>query len=149
MNDRRRTGVNRVVTNDGNGRERVAYNVSATWGKAQTILGVFIAIWTILGGVFVAARVGVQIEVTDAIKVEVQNDDGVIHREIQTYVDDVVEEVQGVFQDDLDVFEAKQKTMNEAVIRLEERQIGVIKDVSENHEEVMAELRALRDRPPD
>lgn len=125
----------------------MAYNVTGTWTRLQTVLGVLLAIGTILGGVFVAARTGVQIEVTDAIKVETQDENGIIHREIHGCVDEMVEEVQGVFQDDLDIFEAEQKTMNEAVIRLEERQIGVIEDVGDNHDEVMRELRAMRNDP--
>jgi hypothetical protein len=145
MNDRRRTGVNRVIIDDGNGGKREVINMSATWGKAHTILGVLVAIGTLLGGVFVAARTGVQIEVTDAIRVETQQDDGIIHREIHGCVEEMVEEVQAVFQDDLDIFEEEQQTIKETVIRLDERQIGVIEDVGENHEELMTELRALRD----
>lgn len=147
MNDRRRTGVNRIVSDDGNGGTRVAYNVTGTWTRLQTIFGVLIAAGTILGGVFVAARTGVQIEVTDAIRVETQDENGVIHREIHGCVEEMVEEVQGVFQDDLDIFEEEQRTIKETVIRLDERQIGVIEDVGENHEEVMRELRAMRNDP--
>lgn len=123
----------------------MAYNVTGTWSRLQTVLGVLIAAGTIVGAVFLAARTGVQIEVTDAIKVEAQQENGIIHREIHGCVEEMIEEVQGVFQDDLDIFEKEQRTTAEAVIRLEVRQIGVIEKVDQQHEEVMTELRALRD----
>lgn len=137
--------MNRIVSDDGNGGTRVAYNVTGTWSRLQTVLGVLIAAGTIVGAVFLAARTGVQIEVTDAIKVEAQQENGIIHREIHGCVEEMIEEVQGVFQDDLDIFEKEQRTTAEAVIRLEVRQIGVIEKVDQQHEEVMTELRALRD----
>lgn len=143
--DRRRTGVNHVIIQDGNGGRREV--ITATASKLQVWVTLFIGLVAVVTIVFAAARTGVQIEVKDAIKVEAQEEDGVIHREIHGCVDEMIEEVQGVFQDDLDVFEAEQKTMSDAVIRLEVRQVGVIEDVSENHDEVMRELRAMRNDP--
>lgn len=143
MNDRRRTGANRTVLTNNNGERVEVYNVSA--GKLQTWVTLFLGLAAVVAIVFGAARFGVQIEVTDAIKAEAQDEGGLIHTEIHGCVEELIEEVQGVFQDDLDVFETEQKTMGEAVIRLEVRQIAVIKTVDDQHEEVMTELRALRD----
>jgi hypothetical protein len=143
MNDRRKTGVNRTVLTDNDGGKVEVYNASA--GKVQTWVTLFVGLSILVGIVFAAARTGVQIEVKDAIKVEAQEENGVIYQEIHGQLEEMIEEVQGVFQDDLDVFEKEQKTMGEAVIRLEVRQIGVIKKVDDQHLEVMTELRAIRD----
>ena len=141
MIDRRKTGVNRVVSTDGNGGETVAYNLTATWGKAQTVLGVLIAAGTILGGVFIAARVGVQIEVKDAIKVEAQDEKGVIHQEIHACVEEVVEEVQAVFQDDLDVFDGEQREQGKAIARVEVQQKALDEKMDDNKEDLIREIR--------
>lgn len=148
--DRRATGVQRVVFSNGNGEKDEMYSVNMT--KAKTWLGMLATaltvLGTVIGGVWAGVQFGISSEVHDTVEAESQPG-GQIYQVVEDKAEEAIEEVQGVFQDDLDAFEKELKEFkgelketHDLGIRLEERQIAIQADVDEKHQEL---LRAIRE----
>ncbi len=140
IEDRRRTGVNRVRILDGNGGKLDVYTLTAQ--RFRVWFGCVIAILTVCGMVFTAARFGVGVEIHQAIEAEAVEETGVIHREIRRCTEEYIDEVVEVIQDDMALFETQQQQQNELGIRLEERQIALISKVDGQH---LAVIQAIQD----
>ncbi len=146
MNDRRKTGVNRVLISDGNGGKLDVY--TATASRIKVWASAIGSIFFVLGLAFGAARLGVGFEIHQAIDEECDPPNGVIYKEIESMSKEFLEEVQAVLQDDLDVFderfekqEADLKAQHEIVIRLDERQIAMEKARIEDKDDLIREIR--------
>ena len=143
--DRRKTGVHRVRATNGNGGEFDVY--TATASRVKVWAGAIIAVLTVVGMVFAATRIGVGIEVHDAIEAECEPG-MVIDRAIDAKADEFLEEVQGVIQDDMDDWDNKFKEQavqmqeqNERGIRLEERQTAIQRKMDTDKAELIREIR--------
>lgn len=139
MTERRHEGVSRVQFSDGNGGTTDVYTM--TIKRIKAIVGLLIALGTLSAMVFAAARFGVGIEVHQVIEREVKPPDGEIYRQIEQTSTEVIEEIQGVIQDDLDVLEGKVAEEHDRIIRIEERQIAIQKKMAEDKEDLIQEIR--------
>jgi hypothetical protein len=123
VEDPRKTGINRVLISDRNGGELDVYTMTAqrfrVWG------GVVIAVFTICGMVFAAARFGVGVEVHQAIEEEATLETGAIHREIHRCTEEYMDEIVEVIQEDMEIFDEQLSVQHDLGIRLEERQIAM------------------------
>ena len=139
MNDRRRTGVNRVQMADGSGRRIDVY--TATMGRIRVWFGAAIAVCTLLGMIFAATRCGLGVEIYQQIKKESEPPAGVIYEQIEQTSREFIEEVQGVIQDDLDYFDREMRSQHDLSIRLEERQIAMEKKAADDKTDLIREIR--------
>ena len=139
MIDRRKTGVNRVQLQDGNGGKLDVYTMTANRIKVWAVT--LAAVLTVCGMVFAAARFGVGIEIHQAIKKECDPPDGEIYREIEVRSKEFLEEFQGVFQDDLDVFDGEQREQGKAIARIETKQIALEEKMDDDKEDLIREIR--------
>lgn len=149
MNDRRSTGVTRTVASDGNGSKY--HVISYSWGITQTILAGMIALATIVGAVWAAARTGIRVEVKDVIESECNNPAGVIHRQMHEIAKETTSETEAALKRDMGEVKAQLqksdddlKDMKEVATRLDERQQALITKVDAQHREVIEELRLMR-----
>ena len=150
IEDRRKTGINRVLISNGNG-EKIDI-ITMTASRIKVWAGALIAMLTVAGMVYAAARYGVGFEIKEVIGEECQPPAGMIYREIESRSQLFLEEIQGVIQDDLDVFddrfekqEGELKEQHELGIRLEERQIAMDEKIDDKHTEVLRAIRQTRD----
>lgn len=131
--------MNRVKISDGNGGEVDVYTMTANrirvWGAA------IIAILTIGGMVFAAARFGVGVEVHQAIQAEATLETGAIHREIHRCAEEYMDEVVDMIQEDMTLFDGRLQEQHDLGIRLEERQIAITQQVNDNQQELIREIR--------
>ncbi len=150
IEDRRKTGINRVQISNGNGEKIDIITLTASRVKvwATALIAVFMAV----GAIYGAARYGVGFEVKEVIGEECQPPAGMIYREIESRSQLFLEEIQGVIQDDLDVFdkrfenqEAEIKKQGELGIRLEERQIAMDEKIDDKQTEILRAIRQTRD----
>ena len=88
------------------------------------------AIAAVVGLVFAAARFGVRFEVDDAIKVETQEENGVIHREIHQSV-----------EEDLASYKAEEIAQGKAIARIETKQEALEEKIDDNKEDLIREIR--------
>lgn len=150
MNDRRKPGVNRVQIEDGNGEKLDVYTMTAK--RVRVWAAALIAVFMVVGMIYSAARYGVGFEVKEVIGDECQPPAGMIYREIESRSQLFLEEIQGVIQDDLDVFderfekqEIEIKKQGELGIRLEERQIAMDEKIDDKQTEILRAIRQTRD----
>jgi hypothetical protein len=139
MNERRQEGVTRARYSDGNGGHSDVYTM--TIKRVKALVGLLIALFTLAGMVFAAVRFGVGIEVHQVIDQEVKPPDGAIYEQIEKTSTEVIEEIQGVIQDDLDVLEGKVAEEHDRIIRIEERQIAIQHKMEEDKAELIREIR--------
>jgi hypothetical protein len=139
MNERRQEGVTRARYSDGNGGHSDVYTM--TIKRVKALVGLLIALFTLAGMVFAAVRFGVGIEVHQVIDQEVRPPDGAIYEQIEKTSTEVIEEIQGVIQDDLDVLEGKVAEEHDRIIRIEERQIAIQRKMEEDKDELIREIR--------
>jgi len=139
MNERRSEGLTRARYSDGNGGHSDVYTM--TIKRVKAFVGLLIALFTLAGMVFAAVRFGVGIEVKQVIDEEVKPPDGAIYEQIEKTSTEVIEEVQGVIQDDLDFLEGKVAEEHDRIIRIEERQIAIQQKMEEDKSELIREIR--------
>lgn len=150
IRDRRKTGINRVRISNGNGEKLDVYTMTAN--RIRVWAAALIAVFMVLGVAYSAARYGVGFEVKKVIGEECRPPAGMIYQEIESRSQLFLEEIQGVIQDDLDVFdkrfekqEGEIKKQGELGIRLEERQIAMDEKIDDKHTEVLRAIRQTRD----
>lgn len=142
MNDdveRRKPGVTRVRISDGNGGSSDVYTMTAD--RVKTWLGLLLSICALGGIVFGAVRFGVSIEIHKVIDNEIKAPHGTIYKQIEQTSTEVIEEIQGVIQDDLDSLEKKIEDEHDRVIRIEERQISIQQKMQQDKQELIQEIR--------
>ena len=112
------------------------------WATAIT------AVLVLFGMVFAAARLARDVEIQNAIQEECEPPSGHIYREIESRSEMFLEEVQGVIQDDLDVFDgrfekldAEMKAQHDLGIRLEMKQIAIEDKMDDDKEDLIREIR--------
>lgn len=146
VEDRRKTGVNRVLISDGNGGELDVYTMTAQ--RLRVWAGAAVAVLAVCGMVFSAARFGVGVEVHHAIEEEATLEAGAIHREIHRCTEEYMDEIVEVIQEDMEIFDEQLSVQrgqlsdqHDLGIRLEERQIALDKKVDGQHVAVMQAIR--------
>ena len=125
---------------DRNGGKLDVYTMTAQ--RFRVWAGCIIAVLTVCGMVFAAARFGVGVEVHHAIEEEATLETGAIHREIHDCVEEYIDEVVDVIQEDMGFFDERLQDQHDLGIRLEERQIAIDAKVDGQHRAVM---RAIQD----
>lgn len=116
-----------------------------TANRVKTWVGLLLSLCALGGIVFGAVRFGVGIEVHNVIDKEVRPPDGVIYEQIEKTSTEVIEEIQGVIQDDLDVLEGKVAEEHDRIIRIEERQIAIQRKMEEDKQDLIREIRRAGD----
>lgn len=139
MTERRQEGLTRARYSDGNGGHSDVYTM--TINRVKAFVGLLIALFTLAGMVFAAVRFGVGIEVHHVIDKEAKPPDGAIYQQIEKTSTEVIEEIQGVIQDDLDVLEGKVAEEHDRIIRIEERQIAIQQKMEEDKADLIREIR--------
>ena len=139
MNERRQEGVNRVRFSDGNGGTTDVYTMTAN--RVKVWVSLLISIGTLMAMVFAATRFGVGIEIHKVVDEEVTPPEGVIYKQIEKTSTEVIEEIQGVIQDDLDVLDERIAEEHDRIIRIEERQISIQRKMEEDKAELIREIR--------
>lgn len=139
MTERRQTGLNRVTTSDGNGGTFDVYTMTAS--RVKTWVSLMLAVGALMAMIFGAVRFGIGFEIHKVIDTEVTPPDGVIYKQIEKTSTEVVEEIQGVIQDDLDALDGNITKEHDRVIRIEERQIAIQKKMVEDKADLIREIR--------
>ncbi len=134
VNDRRKTGIHRTKIRDGNGVELDLVTVTAK--KVKVVAGAITAVLMVLASVFAAVRLGVVTEVHKAIEVEAMDEEGAIHRVIHTCAEEYIGEVQGVIQDDLDMFERRIDDVEDMGVLLKAGQEAISSQQDRNQDEL-------------
>lgn len=140
MTERRQEGVNRVRFSDGNGGTTDVYTMTAN--RIKVWVSLLVSVGALLTMVFAATRFGVGIEIHKVVDEEVLPPDGVIYKQIEKTSTEVVEEIQGVIQDDLDVLDKNITEEHDRVIRIEERQIAIQRKMEQDKEDILRAIRA-------
>lgn len=131
INARRATdspGVHRSVATDGNGGrdDRLTINVKTIRGIFAALTAVVLFAVTVTGAVWGGIRFGIGTEVSDIVEAECMPG-GHIDVHVRTISEEYMDEVQGVLQDDLDGFDEQLVVEHDRGIRMEERQIAIIR----------------------
>lgn len=115
--------------------------VTATGKTAQTIIALIVGIFTIIGGVYVAVQKGINVEIEDAVEEMAADEHSGLNREMVEIAEREAEEVQAVFQDDLDIFELEQKAHGESIARTEQKVVDLEKKIDDNKEDIIREIQ--------
>ena len=142
MNERRASGLHKTIFSDDKGNKIETYHFSAN--KASTWVGLIVGVAAIISIVFGAVRFGVGVEVKDIIRLEVQDENGVIRREMKECAEEVVAKRVARIQADLTDVENQVKTNTHLNVRLEERQIAMDKKIDQQHRETLDAISHLR-----
>lgn len=113
-----------------------------TANRVKTWVGLLLSLCALGGIVFGAVRFGVGIEVHNVIDKEVRPPDGVIYEQIEKTSTEVIQEIQGVIQDDLDVLDQSITEEHDRIIRIEERQIAIQRKMNQDKDELLRAIRA-------
>ena len=144
--DRRKTGVHEITFEDDNGKKQRTYQVSVQRARAWVgLLSAVLGLAVMIGGmVWASVKFGVATQVHSVIEEEC-DPDGMIYEEIEQTSRDFIEEVQGVIQDDLDVFEMRLDSVEGLGIELKAGQAAMSDQTDRNQ----AELKMLIQRAID
>lgn len=142
MSDRRETGVNEVLFEDDNGG--TMRMVTATGKTAQTIIGLVVGIFTIIGGVYVAVQKGINVEIEDAVEEMAADPNSGLHLQMHNCAEEEAELVAGAVQDDLDIFETEQKIQGESIVRIETNLENLDEKIDTRTQAIIDEIRRER-----
>jgi hypothetical protein len=137
VEDPRQTGFNRVRFSDRNGEKLDVYTMTAQ--RFRVWAGCIIAIFTVCGMVFAAARFGVGVEVHQAIEEEATLETGAIHREIHRCTEEYMDEVLDVIQDDMSIFDGRMEDMEIGQVAI----IGSVDGLKAQSERSVEEIKLL------
>ena len=112
-----------------------------TASRVKTWISLLLAVGALAAMVFGAVRFGVGYEIHQVIDTEVTPPNGSIYKQIERTSTEVVEEIQGVIQDDLDVLDESVKEEHDRIIRIEERQIAIQQKMEADKADLIREIR--------
>ncbi len=143
--DRRATdspGVHRTVATDGNGGkdDRLTVNVKTIRGIFGALTAIVIFLLTVSGAIWGGIRLGIGTEISDVVEAECEPG-GEIDQHVRQISEEYMDEVQGVLQDDLDVFDEEQREQGKAIARIETKQTALEEKMDDDKEDLIREIR--------
>lgn len=144
--DRRATGVQRVITTDGNGEKEDTYQFNVK--RARTLVGfataVVVLLLTVGGAVLGGVRYGISSEVHTEVEGQIKHEcepQGMIDLHVKKVATELVDEFQEIVEDNIAEASIERSEQHDLSIRLEERQIAMEKKMVEDKADLIREIQ--------
>lgn len=140
--DRRATGVQRVIATNGNGDrdDTIQVNVKTIRGVFAALTAVVVFLLTVGGAVWGGVRWGIGSEVHSEIERECEPS-GMIDNHVRTVATELVDEFQAIVEVEIAEASVERQEQHDLGIRLEERQIAMEKQRTEDKDDLIREIQ--------